>query len=79
MGSVGVLSNLGGPYHSHARRGSSSIHRGNCSAEGCQRRQIMELDAWLGVRGQYLGGGVGGQAVRCHKGQVPMVLAEVGF
>ena len=38
----------------------------------------MELDAWRGVRGQRLGG-VGGQAVKCEEGQVPMVLAGLRF
>ena len=69
---------LGDPRHSHARRGRSSIHHGDSSAEGRQRRQVMEPDVWLSVGGQHLWG-FGGQAVRCQKGHVPMVLAEVGF
>ena len=70
---------LGDPCHSHARRRRPSIHCGYSSAEGCQCRQVMEPDTGLGVWGQDPGGRVGGQAVRCQKGQVPVVLAEVGL
>ena len=79
MGPVGLMRTLGDPCHSHARRRCPNIHCGYCPAEGRHRRELMEPYAWLGGRGQYRRGGVGGQAVRCQKGQVPMVLTEVGF
>ena len=42
VGPVGLLPTLGDPCHSHARRRGPCIHRGYGSAEGCQRRQVME-------------------------------------
>ena len=75
MGPVRPLPTLGDPCHSHACQRRPNIHLGYSSAEGCQCRQVMELDTRPGARGQDLGG-VGGQAV---KGQVPVVLAEMGL
>ena len=78
VGPVGPMPTLGEPYHGHARRCCHSIHRDYSSTKGCQFRQVMEPDTWLGVWGQDLRE-VGGQAVRCHKGQIPLVLADVGL
>ena len=77
MGLVGLVSVLGDPRHCHSGWRGPRIHRGYGSAEGCQRRQVMEPNARLDVGGQHLRG-FGGQAVRRQEGQVPMVLTELG-
>ena len=55
MGLISPMPTLGNPCRSHAHRRRPNIHRGDSSTEGCQRRQVMEPDPWLSLRGYDLG------------------------
>ena len=68
---------LGDPGHGHARPRGPRIHRHDITAEGGQRRQVMEPDARASLGGQYLWG-VCSPAVWRQKGHVPMVFPQMG-
>ena len=78
LGLVGLVSTLDDPRSCHTYHRGPRIHHSYGSAEGCQRRQVMEPDARLDTGGQHLRG-VKGQALRCQEGQIPMVPTAVGL